>query len=135
MATNSEDIVKIVSDAFVSAFESQFDLPVCIALVDSNGLALHAVGHCPNLEFFEGILGSLITAFESLRTQTNKSFGAKPDSITVEFDENYTYYVDDIKRTELYFVARTDTSLVYKLQPALKGIVKKIEDIILLQTK
>lgn len=135
MPSDSEDFVNIVMDTFISVFDKQFNFPICIALVDSNGLTLHTIGQCPNLEFFEGILGSLITAFENLRTQTSKSFGDKPDSITVEFDKDHTYYVDDIKRTELYLVARTDTALIYKAQPFLKGIVKKIEDIIVLQTK
>ncbi|MHA1991144.1 MAG: hypothetical protein ACW981_17435 [Candidatus Hodarchaeales archaeon] len=121
------DTVSIVIETFNTAFEN-FDLPACIALTDSEGLALHTVGNCPDLSFLEGILAGFITAFDQMKTQINQSFKENPRGIAIDFADN-GYYIYSIQNTELFLVARSSEDLIWRAIPFLKGICLTLDQI------
>lgn len=127
MTQEDEDVVRIVIDIFNEAFGS-FDLPACIAIIDSDGLALVTAGLCPELGLFEGQMASIVTSFETLKAQFTTSFNDDLNLFTLEF-ENQAFYVDDLKTgAGLYLVAHSENnSLLLKARPFLANIVEKIE--------
>ena len=121
------DTVSIVIDTFNTAFEN-FELPACIAITDSEGLVLHTVGNCPDLEFLEGMLAGFIISFEQLKNQVNVSFKEDTKAIAIDFGEN-AYYIHSIINTELFLVARSSGNLLWRAIPFLKGICDTLDQL------
>ena len=134
MSIESDDPIQVIIAIFNEAF-SAFDLPACIGIVDSDGLALVTSGTCPDITTFEGQLATLIDTFESIRQRFSQSFEDELNLIMLEFGKN-TFYLDNLMHTNigqasdkvLYLVAQSDQKdLLQKARPFLVSIVNKIE--------
>ncbi len=134
MSFNSDDPIQVIIAIFNEAF-SAFDLPACIGIVDSDGLALVTSGTCPDIALFEGQLASLIDTFESIKDRFKQSFEDDLNLMMLEFGKN-TFYLDNLMHTNigheddkvLYLVAQSDQKdLIQKARPFLVSIVNKIE--------
>lgn len=134
MSFDSDDPIQVIIAIFNEAFSS-FDLPACIGIVDSDGLALVTSGNCPDITLFEGQLATLIETFEMIRGRFKKSFEDELNLMMLEFGKN-TFYLDNLMHTNvghendkvLYLVAQSDQKdLLQKARPFLVSIVNKIE--------
>jgi len=135
MSKEEEDPIRIIISIFTEAFQT-FDLPACIGIVDSDGLALVTSGNCPDISLFEGQLASLIDTFETIRDRFKQSFADDLNLMMLEFGKT-TFYLDNLlqsnidlgeSHSSLYLVAQSDQKdLLLKARPFLVSIVHKIE--------
>lgn len=133
MPDEEKEPIQIISEIF----QDLPDLPVCIGIVDEEGLVLVHAGDCYDIGLFQAHLAILIEAFEALKPKVTDYIPGNLNLITLEFD-NDSFYLDDLTGTgvNLYLVAHSHSSeLLQRAIPLIRSIVNKIEQMFMLANK
>jgi hypothetical protein len=126
-----KDPVSIVIESFRQSFTG-IETPICIAIIDKDGLALETIGSCPDLIFLEGQGGAIVDSFEDLEKRFQTSFHEDIKLLILEMND-YFIQIFPIynSKTELYLIARYNSiTLIIEAFPYLKGIIRQIEELI-----
>ena len=114
--SEAQQIISVIKETF-----GQADLPICVVIVDSEGLELFSTKNCPEVED-TNILG--IMAYEQMNEQIRSRLEKGIDLMVFRIDQD-TFFVAPIIE-DLYLLAKSDLNRLGHVIPLLEGLRKQI---------
>lgn len=109
------EIIKVIKDVF-----GEIELPICIVVLDSEGLELFSTANCPSEEA-TNVLG--IMAYEQMNEQIKGRLNNDVDLLMFRIASE-SFFVAPIVE-DLYLLARTNRVITH-ITPLLEGIRSQI---------
>lgn len=114
--SEAQQIISVIKETF-----GQADLPICVVVVDSEGLELFSTNNCPEVQD-TNILG--IGAYEQMNEQIKSRLDKDIDLMIFRIDQD-TFFVAPIIE-DLYLLAKSDLNRLGHVIPLLEGLRKQI---------
>ena len=114
--SEAQQIISVIKETF-----GQADLPICVVIVDTEGLELFSTNNCPAVED-TNILG--IEAYEHMNEQIKGRLDKDIDLMIFRIDQD-TFFVAPIIEN-LYLLAKSDLNRLGHVIPLLEGLRKQI---------
>lgn len=115
--SEAQEIISVIKETF-----GQADLPICVVVIDSEGLELFSTNNCPQEIEATNILG--IEAYEKMNEQIKSRLEKDIDLMVFRIDLD-AFFVAPIVE-DLYLLAKSDLNRLGHVIPLLEGLRKQI---------
>lgn len=113
---DAQQIISVIKETF-----GQADLPICVVVVDSEGLELFSTKNCSDIAD-TNILG--IMSYEQMNEQIVSRLKKNIDLMIFRIDQD-TFFIAPIVE-DLYLLTRSDLNRLGHVIPLLEGLRKQI---------
>ena len=114
--SEAQQIISVIKETF-----GQADLPICVVVIDNEGLELFSTNNCPEVED-TNILG--IMAYEQMNEQIVSRLNKEIDLMVFRIEHD-TFFVAPIVEN-LFLLAKSDLNRLGHVIPLLEGLRKQI---------
>jgi len=114
--SEAQEVIEVIKDVF-----GEVDLPICVVVVDNEGLELFSTSNCPGVED-TNILG--IMAYEQMNEQIKGRLDKSIDLMIFRIEQE-TFFVAPIVN-DLFLLARSDLKRLGHVTPLLEGLRSQI---------
>ena len=114
--SEAQQVISVIKETF-----GQADLPICVVVVDNEGLELFSTKNCSGVED-TNILG--IMAYEQMNEQIMSRLEKGIDLMVFRIDQD-TFFVAPIVEN-LFLLAKSDLNRLGHVIPLLEGLRKQI---------